>query len=150
MSPLSFTGGVDNLLVFTAPSAYGLTSKLRSFDGTSVPSSRPALDSLFRPRRPHETGTGDRYEISFFHRTIRRTLIPHAGPPSANRIERKGVRKSTVQPPSTYAVPPFQPPPKSAVPASHRLFQFGLRCSLVVCQSNRPPCALDENPNPFR
>ena len=138
-SPSFANAGAASRSVSTDPSAYGLTSMLRLFFGVSSPTRMAALDSLFKPRRPHDRGTALRYEISFFHRTIRRKLTPHTSLPSLNRIERKGMRISMVQPPS-----------KSAASEAHRPFQLGLGCSLVADQSNIPPSRLAAKPKPLR
>jgi hypothetical protein len=98
-----------------------------------------ALERLLRPRRPHERGTCIRNEISFFQRTMRRMFTFQTSLPSLKRIERNGIRISTVQPPS-----------KSCAADCHRPFQLELGCSLVAAQSKMPPRRLAENPKPLR
>ena len=133
------TAGVAMALVSTEPSAYGLTSMLSPPFGVSIPVMTAASDTLFNARRPHARGTPLRKEVSFFQRTMRRMFTPHAPPPSAKRMERKGIWISTVQPPS-----------KSCALDVHRAFQLELGCSLVAEKSNRPPMRLVEKPKPFR
>ena len=99
----------------------------------------PTDDTFDNPRRPHEIGTCDRKVSSLRQRTMRRKFMPHSWLPSLNRIDRNGITISTVQPWS-----------KLAVLTSHRPFQLLLGCSLVTCQSNMPPWALDEKPKALR
>ncbi len=138
-SPRLLNAGVARRLVNIEPSTYGLMSMLAPRRGVSSPVRVASLESLLRPRRPHERGTTFRYEISFFQRTMRRKLTPQVVLPSRNRIERNGIRISIVHPPSM-----------SAACDHHRPFQLGLGCSLVAAQSNIPPSRLAAKPKPLR
>ncbi len=133
--PSLSTGGWASVFVMTDPSTYGFISKLRSRVGVSMPTSVPPDDTLAIPRRPHDCGTAERNVLSLFQRTRRLKLMPQVPLPSLNRIERKGICISTVQPPS-----------KSAVRASNSVFQLGLGCSFTTCESARPPSALTKKP----
>src|SRR5215216_5257373 len=61
--------------------AYGFSSRFFDCAGVSMPTTVAADAIRLTPVVPSAAGTSDRYEISFFHRTSRRRLIPHVCSP---------------------------------------------------------------------
>src|SRR5512145_1924131 len=114
----------------TEPTAYGLRSRLSALGGASRPTRVAACESLRMPRAPYCLGTGLKYDSSFFHRTLRRTLIPHSwGPLPRYRSDLKGIAISTVQPSSSRRLRDTQ-----------IVFQSRLASrSSVICESHMPP-----------
>src|SRR5688572_19964277 len=124
-------GGRAARLVIDEASAYGLTSNASAVAGGWMPTSVPPREDLVSAVRPDAASAGARNDTSVFHLTCRRKLTPQTPLPSLNRIERNGMRSSSVHPPSN-----------SAALASQSVFQFRSACSLTICTSIIPPWAL--------
>ncbi len=75
-----FTSFVNGTLavrsVVSDETAYGLSSRFIDWAGVSTPTSVPATAICVIPFVPYEAGTPVRNDTSFFHFTMRLTLMP--------------------------------------------------------------------------
>ena len=67
--------------VVTDETAYGFSSMFFDCAGVSSPTSVAADAIRLTPPKPSAAGTSERYDISFFHFTSRRRLMPHSCAP---------------------------------------------------------------------